>query len=323
MLVDNFSRSFTYLRLSLTELCNFRCSYCLPDGTECTSHAGELSIQEIKRLVTAFALLGTKKIRLTGGEPSLRQDLCQIISTCKSAPGIEQVALTTNGYRLQKDVELWRNAGLDALNLSIDSLNPSAFKLITGSGRLASILSGLERAQQLGFKQVKVNSVLLREQNAGELGEFLNFVKTRKITLRFIELMRTGDNAVFFDQQHLSGNSIQQQLVAQGWVPAMRNQQAGPAKEFVHPNYLGAIGLIMPYSKDFCADCNRLRVSSQGSLFLCLFAQEHHSFRHLLQSNDPKPLMDFLAQAITGKLASHDLHHQLTGSTRNLAMIGG
>lgn len=322
-LVDNFARRFTYLRLSITEKCNFRCTYCLPDGSECYSHEGELSLVEIRRLVTAFAALGTTKIRITGGEPSLRRDLCDIISLCKSVAGIETVGLTTNGFRLEKDVAQWRAAGLDVLNVSVDSLNPSAFQMITGSEKLASILRGLDLAQTLNFNSLKINTVLLRDQNAHELSDFLSFIKTRKITLRFIELMRTGDNEQFFTRQHLSGDTIQQGLLASGWTQRLRSQQAGPAKEFIHPDYLGSLGLIMPYSKHFCDDCNRLRVSSKGQLFLCLFAEQHQNLRDLLQGDDTHALTKFLQQTITQKNSGHNLAQQLTGSTRHLAMIGG
>lgn len=322
-LVDKFERRFTYLRLSITENCNFRCTYCLPNGSECYSHDGELSLAEIQCLINAFAALGTKKIRITGGEPSMRSDLCDIISLCKATPGIEMVGLTTNGFRLEKDVAKWRAAGLDILNVSLDSLNPSAFQLITGSKRLSSILRGLDIAQTLDFKSLKINTVLLRDQNSHELNDFLQFIKTRKITLRFIELMRTGDNQQFFNQQHVSGDSIQQSLLNSGWAQRLRSQQAGPAKEFIHPDYQGSLGLIMPYSKHFCDDCNRLRVSSKGQLFLCLFADQHHNLRQYLQGDNPQSAIEFLQQSITQKTIGHNLAEQVTGSTRHLAMIGG
>jgi GTP 3',8-cyclase len=322
-LIDNFSRSFNYLRLSLTEKCNFKCNYCLPNGSECYSMDEDLTLLEIKRLVTAFALLGTKKIRLTGGEPSLRRDLTDIISTCKNIPGIESVTLTTNGFRLEKDVHSWRAAGLDSLNISIDSLRSDMFQLITGSNKLSSILTGLEQALQLDFRHVKINSVLLREHNASELDAFIDFVKTRKVTIRFIELMRTGDNADFFSHQHLSGDAILGILINNGWTQKIRAQDAGPAKEFIHPDYAGSIGLIMPYSQDFCASCNRLRVSSKAELYLCLFAEQHLSFRDLLQTDDPEPVIAFLQNALLQKTAGHRLWQTQTGSTRQLAMIGG
>ena len=322
-LTDNFSRSFRYLRLSLTEKCNFKCNYCLPDGSECHSMSNDLTLIEIRRLVTAFALLGTEKIRLTGGEPTLRRDINDVIRCCKSIPGIKSVALTTNGFRLEQDVQAWRQAGLDVINVSLDSLRPEMFQLITGSGKLNSILNGLETARNLGFRQVKINTVLLREQNAEELNSFLDFIKARPITLRFIELMRTGDNADFFSRQHLSADYIREYLLINGWVQNIRGADAGPAKEYSHPDYEGSIGLIMPYSQDFCASCNRLRVSSQAELYLCLFAEKHLSFRELLQSDDPEPLIKFLQASIQQKTAGHNLWQQQTGSTRQLAMIGG
>ena len=322
-LTDSFARRFTYLRLSLTEKCNFRCTYCLPNGSECFSTQQDLTLAEIRRLVAAFAQLGTRKVRLTGGEPSLRRDLCEIIHSIKQIDGIESVALTTNGFRLEQDVAEWRAAGLDALNVSVDSLRPENFQLITGSGKLPGILRGLDRAQQLGFRQLKINSVLLRDLNHRELDDFLAFVRERDLCVRFIELMRTGDNADYFSAHHLSGQLIQQQLLDQGWTQQVRGRHAGPAQEFMHPDYAGRIGLIMPYSQDFCSSCNRLRVSSQGDLYLCLFAGQHQSLRHFLQDDDPQPLMQFLTSALQHKASGHELQQGVTGSTRHLAMIGG
>lgn len=325
MLIDNYARRFTYLRLSITEACNFRCNYCLPDGTDCSTskRSKELNLTEIRRLVTAFAQLGTRKVRITGGEPSLRRDLCNIIATCKAVPGIEQVALTTNGYRLQQDIADWQAAGLDALNVSVDSLDAARFEMITGHDKLQKILAGLAQAETLGIKKIKVNSVLMKHFNDDALDEFLEFVRTRRITLRLIELMQTLDNHDFFARHHLSGNVIIEQLQARGWQEKPAALHAGPAREFYHDDYLGGLGLIMPYSKDFCASCNRLRVSSDGKLFLCLFAEDHQTLRDLLQSDEQAPLMNYLQTAVSGKLATHQLHQQLPGATRQLAMIGG
>jgi GTP 3',8-cyclase len=323
MLQDQFNRRFSYLRLSLTESCNFRCSYCLPDGNTCDSRSQELSLVEIKRLVTGFAACGTRKIRLTGGEPSLRRDLSEIIAICKAVPGIEQVAMTTNGYRLKRDIQSWLDAGLDALNVSVDSLDPATFALVTGQDKLADIVEGIDLASTLGIKKLKLNTVLLRQHNAGELPDFMAFVQQRPVTLRFIELMQTGDNHGYFARQHVSGDSIMQQLTAAGWLLGVKDQHAGPAKEFFHPQHRGGIGLIMPYSKDFCADCNRLRVSSTGQLYLCLFTEQHRSLRHLLQQDDPELVRQFLQHSLQFKSSSHHLADQQTGATRQLAMIGG
>lgn len=323
MLIDAYQRRFTYLRLSVTESCNFRCTYCLPDGTDCDSRAGELTLPEIRRLVTAFARLGTRKVRITGGEPSLRKDLTEIIATCKAVPGIEKVALTTNGYRLQRDAAAWQAAGLDAVNVSVDSLDAATFHLVTGQDKLADILAGVAAAKAVGIKQVKINTVLLKQHNALALPDFLGFVKQQDLSLRFIELMRTNDNLSFYQRQHLSGASIQQQLETQGWQLLPKGISDGPALEYAHPHYQGRIGLIMPYSKDFCADCNRLRVSSKGQLYLCLFTDSYQDLRSLLQSEHSAPLERFLQQALAGKAESHQLQQQHSGSTRHLAQIGG
>lgn len=323
MLMDRFARRFTYLRLSLTENCNFRCDYCLPNGPDCNSRQAELSVPEIRRLVTAFAALGTRKVRLTGGEPCLRKDLLEIIQCLKDIPGIEEVAITTNGYRLQRDLPAWRKAGVDAINVSVDSLDPSTFHLVTGQNRLPSILAGIDQAIELGIPKVKVNSVLLKGYNGGALPEFLEFIKNRKVSLRFIELMRTNDNVSYYQRHHLSGQAIKEQLLSEGWKQCAKSKTAGPAQEFWHPNYQGTLGLIMPYSRDFCDDCNRLRVSSLGQLFLCLFTEHHQDLRHYLQSDDTSDLQHALQELVLNKQATHGLHEQFSGATRHLAMIGG
>lgn len=323
MLQDRYQRRFTYLRLSLTESCNFRCNYCLPDGNDCQSRQQELTLAEIEALVQGFALAGTRKVRLTGGEPTLRKDLSEIIRTVKAVPGIRQVALTTNGYRLNKDVERWLDAGLDAINVSLDSLDADTFHLVTGQDRLPDILQGIDRTLASGRCKVKINTVLLKQYNGDSLASFLQFVEHRPVSLRFIELMQTGDNHSFFNRQHLSGQHIQQQLQAQGWQLLPRHADAGPALEFAHPAYAGTIGLIMPYSKDFCDSCNRLRVSSLGDLYLCLFGQQHYNLRHLLQQPSPTALVNFIQQQLQDKPLHHLLQQANTGLTRQLAMIGG
>lgn len=325
MLVDNHSRRFTYLRLSVTEACNFRCNYCLPDGTDCSAHSrqSELSLDEIQRLVLAFAKMGTRKVRITGGEPSLRNDLRDIISICKSTPGIDTVALTTNGYRLAKDIDSWCDAGLDCVNVSVDSLDPVRFQLITGHRKLTSILCGIDRALQIGIKSVKINTVLMRGLNHTMIREFLEFVREKRLTLRFIELMQTGDNTDFFYRHHLDGQNIINLLGEEGWKESSTKAHAGPAREFHHADYLGGIGLIMPYSPNFCASCNRLRVSSDGQLFNCLFTNQHHDLRNLIGSSDLPTLMEHVRKTVLGKHAKHDLHKSDPGATRQLAMIGG
>ena len=323
MLTDNFGRKFYYLRLSITDVCNFRCSYCLPDGYQCDQKRDFLSVPEIKRIANAFAQMGTEKIRITGGEPSLRKDLPEIIATCKQTPGIKRVAITSNGFKLPEHLPAWLDAGIDAINFSIDSLDPRQFNAITGHNKLPHILKGIDMALADGRPSIKVNTVLMREYNGYDIQTYLDWLKATPVTLRFIELMQTGDNKKFFDAQHVQGSRIKQNLILDGWLPAIRDRSSGPAQEFYHPDYLGRIGLIMPYSKDFCNSCNRLRISSLGKLHLCLFTEQGLSLKEYLQQDDIEPLKAQITAMMTDKQATHFLHENLTGATTNLAMLGG
>jgi cyclic pyranopterin phosphate synthase len=323
-LVDRHGRRFPYLRLSLTQACNFRCSYCLPDGYAADGRPKFLALDEIARLVRAFAALGMRKLRLTGGEPSLRKDLPAIIAAVSSTPGIERVALTTNGTHLPRHVRLWRDAGLTALNVSLDSLDPARFRAITGHDRHAEIIEGVEDALTLGFDAVKLNAVLLRDCNDDELPAWRDYLRDRDVTVRFIELMQTGDNLAYFQRHHLRADALEQQLLDDGWSLTPRDADAGPAREYAHPGHRGRIGIIAPYAKDFCAGCNRLRVTALGDLRLCLFGDFGIPLRPLLQSDgDHDALVARIATQLGLKAAGHELHRGMTGITPHLASIGG
>jgi len=243
VLADNHGRRFSYLRLSITDVCNFRCNYCLPDGYQGTDRSGFLTLEEIRRIAAAFAAMGTRKIRITGGEPSLRKDLPDVIRTLKQTPGIETVALTSNGYRLTQQIRDWADAGLDQLNVSIDSLDPQQFKAITGHDKLQEILDGIQLARELGIRHIKVNAVLLKAWNMNSFQHFFDWLRTTPVTLRFIELMETGDNGEFFAANHVSGDSVKQTLLSRGWTEKPRGPHDGPAQEFSHPDFAGDIGL--------------------------------------------------------------------------------
>lgn len=324
-LEDGFSRRFYYLRLSVTDVCNFRCTYCLPDGYR----PGEgrksfLSLDEIRRIVSGFAAMGTRKVRLTGGEPSLRRDFTGIIETVANTPGIDKVAMTTNGYRLKERAGEWRAAGLTALNVSVDSLDPRQFHQITGENKLEEVMAGIEAALEAGFPSVKVNAVLLRGLNDHQLDAFLTWIRDKPIDLRFIELMQTGEMDSLFRDHHVSGEQIKTRLLSQGWLTQLRGVDDGPAQVFQHPASRGRIGLIMPYSKDFCAGCNRLRVSSVGKLHLCLFGEHGVALRDLLAGDDQQDaLIERIRTALLGKAATHHLHEGNAGMTPHLASIGG
>jgi len=322
LLEDSFGRQFYYLRLSITEACNFRCQYCLPDGYDGPSSEHFLSLNEIETLLAAFAGLGTSKVRLTGGEPTLRRDFLDILSVTANTPGINRVAMTTHGARMAKYVAAWRDAGLHQVNVSIDSLDPRQFAAITGQDKLKQVLSGLDAAINAGL-EVKVNTVMLNDFSDSRLNRFLDWLKTTPVTLRFIELMETGNLPQFFQQQHQSGMPLKQTLLENGWQPLIRRKDAGPAQEFQHPDYAGKIGLIMPYSKDFCKSCNRLRVAANGKLHLCLFSEQGIDMRHLLACGDVEGLQAFLVENLGRKHATHFLHDGNTGATKHLAMLGG
>lgn len=324
-LIDRYGRRFPYLRLSVIEACNFRCSYCLPKGYQARPDLPRhLGVDEIRRLFTGFARLGMRKVRLTGGEPSLRRDLTDIIGVAAAVPGVEKIALTTNGVLLPQRIDDWRAAGLSHLNVSVDALDRARFAEITGHDRLPHILDGIERALALGLSAVKLNAVLLRGLNDDQLLAFLDYLRDRPISLRFIELMQTGDNLEYFRRHHYRAEALEDALQAEGWSLLPRAADAGPAREYAHPDYRGRIGIIAPYSRDFCAGCNRLRVTSSGDLRLCLFGNVGIPLRPLLQDDDQADeLQAALISQLGLKALGHGLHEGQTGLTPHLASIGG
>ncbi|TQV77534.1 GTP 3',8-cyclase MoaA [Aliikangiella marina] len=323
-LVDPYGRRFPYLRLSLTDVCNFSCQYCLPDGYQCGEKKQFLTETEIKNLISAFAELGTYKVRLTGGEPTIRKDFDDILSTVSRIPGVEQVAMTTNGYRLKQNITKWVNLGLTHLNVSVDSLDANLFHSLTGHNRLKEIIQGIDLALESPLKQIKLNAVLLKNVNSHQIDQYTDLLKTKSISMRFIELMQTGDNHDYFQRYHVSSQVIKNHLFSRGWTEKIRDKAAGPAVEYFHPEYQGSFGIIAPYSKDFCDSCNRLRVSAVGDFHLCLFGEEGYSIRHLLQSSAQKQeLKDALRYHLDFKKKSHFLHDGNPGATPNLASVGG
>ncbi len=324
LLHDLFGRSFPYLRLSITDACNFRCRYCLPHGYENNGKQQFLTVDEISRLVRGFAALGVWKIRLTGGEPTIRNDLPHIIEAIRSIPQITHIALTTNGYNLLQKALLYYEAGVRYLNVSVDSLDPKKFQEITGQNKLLEILEGIDLAKKIGFHKIKINAVLMKEYNDQDINQFIEWVRNRSCSIRFIELMETGHTKEFFQKHHVSGQVVEDFLLNSGWQEIPRAVAAGPAREFSHPDFQGTIGLITPYGKNFCASCNRLRVSAKGGLQLCLFGDGRHDLRPLLQRDDQ---LSALQKAIIGALNLKEEAHRLqqghTGITPHLASIGG
>jgi cyclic pyranopterin phosphate synthase len=323
MLQDHFARKFQYIRLSVTERCNFKCQYCLPNGYKKTCADSSLSLNEINNLVAGLVQMGVWKIRLTGGEPTTRQDLTEIIKLIHAYPQIKQLALTTNGYKLADKIEEYYAAGLTHLNISIDSLKREQFKAITQVDKLDYLLKSIELARSIGMSQIKINAVLL-PHTIGELNLFLEYIRDQAITVRFIELMQTSDNGAYFKANYVSAEILRNELLKSGWKERARDPGAGPAVEFDHPDYAGRIGIIAPYSKDFCASCNRLRFTHTGALRLCLFGDGNYPLRHLLQSSEQQAeLQEAVLEALSAKPKAHLLSSFKFGNIQNLSNVGG
>ncbi|TEA27108.1 GTP 3',8-cyclase MoaA [Candidatus Schmidhempelia bombi] len=325
-LIDNYQRRFKYLRLSITEVCNFQCQYCLPNGYAIPKDGAQrhfLTLNEIEQIIACFADLGITKIRLTGGEPTLRRDFLDILSLIYADSRIKVRALTTNGFRLLNHVADWQRAGLTAINISVDSLSSDTFKLITGQDRLREILAGIDKALTAGLQTVKVNTVLLKGVN-NHLTDYLQWIKYRPIELRFIELMETGMTGDLFNRLHISGQCLEQQLLAEGWQRQAKDEVAGAASVYAHSDYQGKIGLIMPYSKDFCQTCNRLRISATGKIHFCLFGENGIDLRDLLQSPTQRDaLKSRILSGLTTKPEHHLLQQHQTGLANTLSYLGG
>lgn len=324
-LMDDFQRAFSYLRLSITDRCNFRCQYCLPDGYQKPAAApAELSRAEIRRVVQGFTSLGVSKVRITGGEPSLRRDLPEIIADLASITAVNHIALSTNGVRLARDIERWADAGLTSVNISVDSLDAATFARFTGSDSLPQVLQGIDKALSIAGLSVKMNAVLHQQTRAEDILRFFDYVKSQPVTVRFIELMETTGSQSYFEAGFVSSDRVIQFLQLHDWREVTRPFDAGPAREFAHPDYAGRIGVIAPYSRGFCDTCNRLRVSATGNLHSCLFSTSSQPLREYLQHDHQLPqLQQQLLNAVAQKASAHQLHQRTTGINAGFSAIGG
>ena len=328
LLKDKFGRKFPYIRLSITDVCNFKCGYCLPNGFKIDKSDNRtfLSLEEIKRLAKGLSELGVSKIRLTGGEPTIRKDFYEIVKVIKNSSGINKTVITTNGYKLDKFAEQLVESGLDGINISIDSLDKNMFHKITGHDRLNEILNGIEKLQKLNFKNIKINAVLLKGVNSSDkdFDRWSNYIKSNQVDFRYIELMQTGDNLDYFKKYHISSKVFTDFLIKNDWIIQTLGIDAGPSKNYINPEFKGKFGIIAPYSKDFCKSCNRLRITSRGDLRLCLFGNTGINIRHLIQRDDQtEELKDLILKQLNFKKESHYLELGETGLTNNLSVTGG
>ena len=327
-LKDSFGRTFPYIRLSITDVCNFKCGYCLPNGYQIDKSDNRkfLHLDEVRRLAKALSELGVNKIRLTGGEPTVRKDFFDIVKTIKENSGIKKTVITTNGYHLDKIAYKIKESGLDGINISIDSLNKEVFKKVTSHDRLEEILRGIKVLQRLSFKNIKINAVLLKGINDSEddFNQWSNFIQENKIDFRYIELMQTGDNLDYFKKYHVAATKFTDYLNKNNWIIQTFGRNAGPAKNYLNPKFKGKFGIIAPYSKDFCKSCNRLRITAKGDLRLCLFGNTGINIRHLMQKDEQlEELKDLILKQLNFKKESHYLELGETGLTKNLSTTGG
>ena len=328
LLQDSFGRRFPYIRLSITDVCNFKCGYCLPNGyqKDKSDNRTFLSLEEVQRLAKGLSELGVSKIRLTGGEPTVRKDFFDIVKILKQNSGIKKTVITTNGYKLDQLAEQIIESGLDGINISIDSLDKNKFHQITGHDRLDEILRGIEKLQKLNFKNIKINAVLLKRLNNSDkdFNEWANFLKLNEVDFRYIELMQTGDNLDYFKKYHVSSKVFIDYLNESNWIIQTLGKDSGPSKNYINPEFKGKFGVIAPYSKDFCKSCNRLRITSRGDLRLCLFGNTGINIRHLIQRDDQiEELKDLILKQLNFKKESHYLELGETGLTKNLSVTGG
>ncbi|MDQ5921944.1 MAG: 3,8-cyclase MoaA [Pseudomonadota bacterium] len=323
MLQDSFSRQFQYIRISVTERCNFKCQYCLPNGYQRTCADDSLFVAEIDNLVAALVDMGVWKIRLTGGEPTLRRDLSEIMQIIRGYPQIRELGITTNGFKLGDKINEYFNAGLTNLNVSVDSMDGEQFKNITQVDKLDYIMDSIKTARSIGVCKIKINAVLL-PHSLTELDMFLEYIRNQPISVRFIELMQTSDNGAYFKANYIDAAILHNELLQRGWQQIAREDGAGPAIEFSHTDYIGKVGIIAPYRKDFCSTCNRLRFTHTGALRLCLFGDGNYPLRNLLQSKQQKPeLQQAILVALSEKPKAHQLASFKTGNIQNLSNVGG
>jgi len=321
-LIDNYNRVFSYLRLSITDLCNFNCKYCVPDINKIDTKK-YLSRSEIYNLISAFSDLGISKIRLTGGEPTVRKDFLDIGMTISNFKSIKSLVFTTNGYKLNKIASKLKSAGFTGVNISLDSLNKNKFYVITNKNYFDSVISGIFSCLDNDI-DVKLNIVLSNFFSFFDFENFYSLIRYKKLTIRFIDQMETS-SVKRVDNFYFSSFYLTSYLNRNGWSKdILEDKTSGPAMIYSNPNFLGKIGFISPYSNHFCVSCNRLRVSSIGDLFLCLFGGESYSLRAFLNSsNKKKDLIIFLLNKIKIKKESHFLHEKKFGILKTFSKIGG
>ena len=312
---DLKGRTIDYLRLSVTDLCNYRCIYCMDeDGVTKRSHREILSIEELAEIGRAAVACGVRKIRLTGGEPLVRRGILDLCRMLRELDGLEELTLTTNGAALPQMAAALREAGVDRLNISLDTLDEERFRAITRCGELRQVLDGLAAAEAAGFRHTKINTVLMGGVNDGEISRLAELTRDREISLRYIELMPMGVCADWPKERFLSADAVLHAL------PELEQLGVDGVSEVYHvPGWKGTIGLIRPMSHCFCDRCNRIRVTADGRMKPCLHSDREFPLRGLSGASLEQAIRD----AVALKPARHHLAERHSDSRRNMNEIGG
>lgn len=313
---DRFDRKITYLRLSVTDLCNLRCAYCMPEtGVVKKRHSDMMSVEELEEISRAAVLCGIKKIRITGGEPLVRKGIVDICGRISSIPGVEELCMTTNGILLPEYARELKAAGIRRLNISLDTLDDKKYRRLTRIGSLSEAMAGLEAAKEQAFDVIKLNVVLMGGINDDEIPDFVRLADEMDIPVRFIELMPIGETSDWEKERFIKGSAV---LKA---VPELREDgYDGVAKKYIVPGKKGYIGLINPISAHFCPNCNRIRITADGRLKPCLHSAAEIDLRGLHGGE----LIDTISSAILSKPERHHLGIQSPSeSMRNMNAIGG
>ncbi len=323
---DRYQREIHYLRLSVTDLCNLRCRYCMPDGVEKLEREAVLTCEEFLRLAALFAQCGIDTVRVTGGEPLVRKNVAQLVAGLKATPGIRRVTLTTNAVLLAEQLPALLDAGLDSVNISLDTLRPEVFRQITARDDFAAVQAGLQAALESGLP-VKLNCVPQAGVNEGELEALAALAKDNALQVRFIEMMPIGYGAAM---PCISGPELRA-LFARRWPelaplsPAQEHALGdGPAVYYTVPGWQGSIGFIAAVHGKFCASCNRVRLTSQGFLRPCLASETGCDLRALLRSGaDDAQLLAAIRETIWAKPREHHFNDSSMPATRGMYRIGG
>ena len=323
---DRYQREIHYLRLSVTDLCNLRCRYCMPDGVEKLEREAVLTYEEFLHLAALFAQCGIDTVRVTGGEPLVRKNVAQLVAGLKATPGIRRVTLTTNAVLLAEQLPALLDAGLDSVNISLDTLRPEVFRQITARDDFAAVQAGLQAALESGLP-VKLNCVPQAGVNEGELEALAALAKDNAMQVRFIEMMPIGYGAAM---PCISGPELRARFVRR-WPelaplsPAQEHALGdGPAVYYTVPGWQGSIGFIAAVHGKFCASCNRVRLTSQGFLRPCLASETGCDLRALLRSGaDDAQLLAAIRETIWAKPREHHFNDSSMPATRGMYRIGG